>query len=110
MTTVTNNANSLQFCDTLVLKAHGLSLILPLYIKKKKMRQFSDLFLQQLCKVGLERLTLLPVKRWENCDAGDINLLVGYLISRKVQTKGSDIDWCWYFSLASFFLSVLIWI
>ena len=36
MTTVTNNANSLQFCDTLVLKAHGLSLILPLYIKKKK--------------------------------------------------------------------------
>ena len=35
MTTGTNNANSLQFYDTLVLKAHGLSLILPLYIKKK---------------------------------------------------------------------------
>ena len=36
MTTVTNNANSLQSHDTLVLKAHGLRLILPLYIKEKK--------------------------------------------------------------------------
>ena len=36
MTTVTNNANSLQSHNTLVLKAHGLSLILPLYIKEKK--------------------------------------------------------------------------
>lgn len=31
----TNNANSLQCHNTLVLKAHGLNLILPLYVKNK---------------------------------------------------------------------------
>lgn len=35
MTTETNNANSLQCHDTLVLKAHGPNLILPLYVKNK---------------------------------------------------------------------------
>lgn len=32
MTTITNNNNSLQFYNTLVLKARGLGLIFPLFI------------------------------------------------------------------------------